>query len=82
MASRGIVFSLDAAMAAVLVLFLLLTAHSFASTQQGRLAVAEASSSCAAQAISYSENLVDGGGTHCVTRIINGVEKTFCGPKE
>ncbi|OIO25999.1 hypothetical protein COX85_01540 [Candidatus Micrarchaeota archaeon CG_4_10_14_0_2_um_filter_55_9] len=80
--AKGIAYSLDAAMAAALILFLLLTAHSFASIQQDRLDASEDSSSRAAQAITYSENLVDGGGQSCVTRLTNGVEKTFCGPKD
>ena len=70
---------MDAAMAAVLVLFLLLSAHSL------NQAVWESSDSVlerscgAAEAIAYSENGVDGGGEYCVTRLGEGGGEVFCG---
>jgi hypothetical protein len=78
-AKKGIVYSLDAAMAAVLLLFLLLSAHSFNATQQAAIDFGLEAAGGAAEAIAYSENGVDGGGEHCVTRLKNGGEETFCG---
>lgn len=69
---------MDATVAALLILYLFLLAHSIESLQENKLIAFESRTSHFAEAISYSENEVDGGGEYCLVRFKEN-KVVFCG---